>query len=90
MTTDPDIEALNLSDTAKKAAYALKSKYPSVTFTSGRRNKAEQARAMASNVIFNRTWIKDTYVPSEARDCGDRGPMQNEQLDECRDDHDAA
>lgn len=77
MTTDPDIEALNLSDTAKKAAYALRSKHPSVIFTSGRRNKAEQASAMASNVIFNRTWIKDTYVPSEARDACQRWLDEN-------------
>jgi len=64
--TDPEIEALDLSDTAKKAAYALKKQYPAVTFTSGRRDKAEQASAMASNVVQNRTWIKETYAESEA------------------------
>jgi hypothetical protein len=66
--TDPAIEALDLSDTAKKAAYELKKKHPSVTFTSGRRNKQEQASAMASNVVSNRNWIKETYVQSTARD----------------------
>jgi hypothetical protein len=67
-TTDPLIEALNLSDTARKAAYALKKKHPSVSFTSGRRDKAAQASAMASNVVLNRKWITQTYVSSPARD----------------------
>jgi hypothetical protein len=65
---DPDIEALNLSDTAKKAAYELKKKKPSVVFTSGRRNKDEQASAMATNVTQDRDWIKNTYAKSAARD----------------------
>jgi hypothetical protein len=63
---DPDIEALNLADTAKKAAYALKKAHPAVTFTSGKRDKAEQASAMAGNVVLNRTWIKETYAVSTA------------------------
>jgi len=33
-----------------------------VKFTSGRRNKDDQARAMASNVVHNRKWIEETYV----------------------------
>jgi hypothetical protein len=66
--TDPEIEALDLSDVAKKAAYELKKKHPSVHFTSGRRDKQEQAHAMAANVVLNRNWIKETYVPSAARD----------------------
>jgi hypothetical protein len=65
---DPAIEALNLQETAKKAAYILKNAHPSVIFTSGRRDNAAQARAMASNVVLNRKWIQETYVPSEARD----------------------
>jgi hypothetical protein len=65
--TDPEIEALNLADTAKKAAYELKKKQPTVKFTSGRRDKSEQASAMASNVVLNRDWIKETYAPSTAR-----------------------
>lgn len=65
---DDAIEALNLNDTAKKAAYELKKKKPSVTFTSGRRDKAEQASAMASNVVQQRDWIKNTYAKSAARD----------------------
>ena len=62
--TDPDIEALKLRGTARKAAYALKKKHPSVKFTSGRRNKEDQARAMASNVVLNRNWIEQTYASS--------------------------
>lgn len=67
-TTDAAIEALNLSDVAKAGAYALKRKHPAVVFTSGRRNKEDQARAMASNVVSNRNWIGETYIPSKARD----------------------
>ncbi len=64
---DPEIEALDLSPKAKKAAYELKKKHPDVKFTSGRRDKAGQAHAMASNVVHNRTWIKETYRDSPAR-----------------------
>lgn len=64
--TDPDIEALNLSDTARKGAYELKRQFPAVVFTSGRRDKASQASAMASNVVLNRTWIKETYASNDA------------------------
>jgi hypothetical protein len=66
--TDPEIEALHLSAVAKNAAYELKKKHPSVHFTSGRRDKQEQAHAMATNVVLNRNWIKETYVQSAARD----------------------
>src|SRR5260370_33977157 len=34
--TDPEIQALDLSGTAKKAAYQLNKKYPAVSCTSGR------------------------------------------------------
>jgi len=66
--TDPEIEALNLSETAKKAAYELKKKHSSVSFTSGRRDKQDQASAMAENVVLNRNWIKETYAKSAARE----------------------
>ena len=68
VTTDPDIEALDLADAAKKGAYALKKQFPAVVFTSGRRDKAGQASAMASNVISNRNWIKETYAKNDASD----------------------
>lgn len=62
--SDPDIEALQLAPFARAAAYALKRLHPSVTFTSGRRSKQDQARAMASNVAQNRRWIVQTYLAS--------------------------
>jgi hypothetical protein len=64
-TVDPAIEALDLRGAAKKGAYALKKAHPSVTFTSGRRDKADQARAMASNVVHNRKWIEETYASTK-------------------------
>ena len=67
---DAAIEALNLAETARKAAYALKKVHPSIIFTSGRRTKDDQARAMASNVVSNRKWIEQTYANSQLRaDC---------------------
>ncbi|MEO8662840.1 MAG: hypothetical protein ABI693_30550 [Bryobacteraceae bacterium] len=63
---DPEIEALDLGVVAKAAAYELKTAHPSVKFTSGRRGKDDQARAMASNVVFNRKWIQETYVANDA------------------------
>jgi len=65
--TDAQIEGLDLSSTAKAAAYALKKAHPTVSFTSGRRDKADQARAMASNVVKNRKWIEETYAKSDLR-----------------------
>ena len=64
---DAAIEALDLGPVAKAAAYALKRAHPSVKFTSGRRGKADQARAMASNVVKNRRWIEQTYAASPLR-----------------------
>lgn len=65
MKKDEAIEKLNLRDSASKAAYILKEKHPTVEFTSGRRDKQAQARAMASNVLKNRTWIEQTYIKHE-------------------------
>ena len=64
---DAEIEALDLADTAREAAYALKEAHPAVKFTSGRRDKHDQARAMASNVVNNRNWIEQTYAISTLR-----------------------
>lgn len=61
---DVQIEALALAPTARAAAYILKKAHPAVSFTSGRRDKAAQARAMASNVVKNRRWIVETYKAS--------------------------
>ena len=64
---DDEIEALNLAETAHIAAYVLKKAHPSIKFTSGRRDKSDQARAMASNVVKNRKWIEETYANSDLR-----------------------
>jgi hypothetical protein len=64
---DAQIEALDLAPVARAAAYALKKAHPSVAFTSGRRSKADQARAMAGNVVKNRQWIEQTYASSSLR-----------------------
>ena len=82
---DAEIEALNLAATARKAAYALKKAHPSVKFTSGRRSKEDQARAMASNVVSNRKWIEQTYANSTLRkkcqDWVDKNPDKKTQTD---------
>jgi hypothetical protein len=66
--TGPAIEALSLVGSAKKGAYALKKAHPSVRFTSGFREKQDQARAMAQNVAKKdkRKWIENTYVSTKA------------------------
>jgi hypothetical protein len=67
--SDPAIDKLRLSAVAQNAAYTLKRLHPHVVFTSGRRSRSDQARAMATNVMHNRQWIAQTYlstVPSRA------------------------
>jgi peptidoglycan hydrolase-like protein with peptidoglycan-binding domain len=61
---DLAIEALKLAEPARSAAYAVKQRHPWVVFTSGRRDVADQARAMAGNVVQNRRWIAETYASS--------------------------
>jgi hypothetical protein len=61
--SDPAIERLDLTATARAAAYALKAQFPTVQFTSGRRALADQARAMAQNVAVKRNYIIGTYKP---------------------------
>ncbi len=69
IAADP-IEALRLGEVAASAARALRAAFPSVVFTSGLRDKAAQARAMASNVVKQRQWIVQTYRDtSAARAC---------------------
>jgi hypothetical protein len=85
---DPAIEVLQLADTARRAAYALKRAHPSVVFTSGRRSKEEQASAMASNVVRNRKWIEETYLPTtlsaKCQEWVDRNPDKKTQADIAR------
>ena len=59
---DSAIESLNLAEPARSAAYTIKRKHPWVVFTSGRRDAARQASAMAGNVVKNRRWIAQTYA----------------------------
>ena len=60
------IESLKLSPKAKKAAEQLLNEYPDIVFTSGRRDLAGQARAMAGNVVKKRDWIEKTYASNDA------------------------
>ncbi len=64
--TDPMIEKLSLRQIARAAAYELKRLHPQVVFTSGRRDKAAQARAMAENCVGRPNWISETYSPNKA------------------------
>ena len=66
VAADPLIERLNLRPIARQAAYELKRQHPQVVFTSGRRDKAGQARAMAENSAGRPSWISETYAPNKA------------------------
>lgn len=61
-----NISTLGLSAKAKKGAEALLKAHPEVTFTSGKRDLADQASAMAGNVTKNRKWIEQTYAKNDA------------------------
>jgi hypothetical protein len=62
------ISDLDLVDYAEASAKKLKADFPSVVFTSGRRNSQQQADAMAGNIAQNRKWIEQTYMASTERD----------------------
>jgi hypothetical protein len=64
-TTDA-ISRLRLQPDVEQKARQLKARAPGVRFTSGRRDLAGQARAMAGNVVRNRQWIAQTYRASDA------------------------
>jgi hypothetical protein len=61
-----DIASLNLAPDVAKKARELNKHAPSVRFTSGRRDIAKQARAMANNIVHNRKWIEQTYRSTAA------------------------
>lgn len=63
-TLDPAIERLSLRSIARAAAYELKQQHPGVAFTSGRRDKAAQARAMAANCVGHRTGSPRPMLPT--------------------------
>ncbi|WP_299703278.1 hypothetical protein [uncultured Tateyamaria sp.] len=62
------ITELNLIDPALEGAKQLQKAHPEVMFLSGRRTVSSQSQAMASNVVLNRDWIKETYALSNQRD----------------------
>lgn len=57
---------LGLVGVALSVALELEKVFPMAVFTSGHRTLAEQAHAMAGNVVRNRQWIAETYVVSAA------------------------
>lgn len=59
-----DIDHLGLVGPARAGALAIAAQFPEAQFTSGRREVADQARAMAGNVAVNRRWIEQTYSAS--------------------------
>ena len=61
-----NISSLKLTGKAQQGAEALLKAHPDVQFTSGRRDLSAQARAMASNVVSKRDWIKKTYKAGKA------------------------
>lgn len=51
----------SLNDVARGVAMDFLGRFPAAVFTSGRRDIADQAEAMAANVVLNRNWIRETY-----------------------------
>lgn len=60
-----ELEQLRLAPYAMECARRLKHRFPNVVFTSGRRSLEDQARVMATNVMKNRNWIRETYKVGE-------------------------
>jgi hypothetical protein len=58
------IEDLKLEPVAEQAARLLQQKHPNIEFTSGRRDVAQQAHAMAGNIVSldDRQWMGKTYL----------------------------
>lgn len=62
------IDELDLGESAKAAAQNLQQQFPNdVKFTSGRRSIAQQAAAMAPNIVKNRKWVQLTYKDTPQR-----------------------
>lgn len=76
---DPAIERLSLRPIARAAAYELKRLHPEIVFTSGRRDKAAQARAMAENSVGHPTWISATYAVNKASQACQQWILSNPQ-----------
>jgi hypothetical protein len=56
------VDRLKLASWAHEAALIMAAEFPDIDFTSGRRDMAGQARAMAGNVAASRSYIEDTYA----------------------------
>lgn len=68
------VAPLNLDSWAREAATLIATEFAEISFTSGRRDAADQARAMAQNVVVppaNLKWIEETY-----RDTPERAMLQ--------------
>src|SRR5947209_19090308 len=65
-TAGLSIEHLNLEPDVAGKARDLQHQAPGVRFTSGRRDIAQQAHAMAGHVVHNRRWIAETYTSTHA------------------------
>lgn len=62
-----EIDRLQLSPNARRAAEWVRRRYPDLRFTSGRRSLEDQARVMAQNTMrYGREWVKRTYRYSPA------------------------
>lgn len=61
-----DIDSLDLAEPALSAAKKLKKAFPGIVFTSGRRAIGDQARAMAQNLVQDRTYLRIYKARKEA------------------------
>lgn len=57
------IDALNLAPVMEQRARELQTLFPEVAYLSGRRGRADQAHAMAANIVAtgDRRWVAKTY-----------------------------
>jgi hypothetical protein len=82
---DPMIDRLFLRPIARAAAFELKRLHPEVVFTSGRRDKGAQARAMAENCVGRPNWISQTYAPNKASQACQQWVLSNPQATTAQD-----
>ena len=62
------ITSMGLKGNALLAATELQKRCPGIVFTSGTRGIKDQARAMAKNIVADKTYLVKTYKPSKAKD----------------------
>ena len=56
------IEQMKLDEPAQSFAFALRESCPGTIFLSGRRERADQARAMAQDTAKDRSFVRRTYA----------------------------